>query len=103
MQNNAGVARDLSDLLNRLNDADLVVGMHNADELRVGLQRPPDFAGIDDAATVDRYFRYGTQLATGHQNRRMLNGGGDRVGVARDAEQRQIVGLGAAAGKYDFF
>ena len=33
----------------------------------------------------------------------MLDGGRDHVAALRDAEDRQVIGLGAAAGEHDFF
>ena len=48
-----GFGGDFADLLDGLNDAGFVVGHHDADELRVRLERAVNIEGIDDAAGGD--------------------------------------------------
>ena len=72
--------------------AELVIGVHDADQHRLGAQRAADVVGADDAA---RRRRAGSVTATpsalqllgGREHRRMLDGAGDDV-LARRAWPR---------------
>jgi hypothetical protein len=101
-----GDPRDLGDRLDR---ADLVVGMHHAHEDGARRERAPDIVGIDAARPVDREIGDAGALALEEaawgQDRRVLDLTGDDLiaGFAsgeEDALERQIVGLAATAGEH---
>ena len=101
--------RDLGDRLDR---ADLVVGVHDRDEGRVVGEQLPDAIGRDDARLIDRDERR-PPAAPGERLQRVQHGlvldrareqmttAGrlERLGGAADGE---VVRLGAAAREHDF-
>ena len=51
------LAGNLRRLRDRLDRADLVVGVHDADEDRIGPDRLADVVGIDEPEAIDRHER----------------------------------------------
>jgi hypothetical protein len=97
---------DPLDLRDRLDGADLVVGVHDANQDGARRQRAADIIGIDQACPVDRKVgdpgAQALEEATWRQDRRMLDlACDDMIGAVapgeEDALQGQIVGLAAAA------
>ncbi len=95
-----------------LDGAGFVVGQHDRDETRVGLQRGGEVVRGDDAAGV--WLEVGDLDAAalegfgGEEHRVMLDCGGDEVrGLAavqvglQDAGEREVVAFGAAGGEDD--
>ena len=103
MQRHSGLARDARDLGDRLNHAQLIVGMHNRDQPRIRPQRAPHIVGIHQAARANRQNRDGRaralELRAGGQHRRVLDRARDDVRRPR-SQQRQVVCLRAAAREY---
>jgi hypothetical protein len=104
----ATLARRLSDRLDRLHDARLVVGEHHRDEFRVRTHRGDDRVRRDLPAPRrrdPRHFRPATlELAKRFGDRWMLDGGCDDVGTTgrrHGAEDGRVVRLGSAAGEHD--
>ena len=54
VEGDAVLACDVGDLGDRLDGADLVVGVHDGDEDGAGLDRAGDVVGVDQAVAVDR-------------------------------------------------
>ena len=107
VEGDAGVGGNFADCFNRLDHAGFVVGHHDADELRVGLEGGADLSRIDHAG--GSHGQNGDSDAArlglfgGVQDRVMLDGGGDEViAGAQDAEDGGIVALRAAGGENDF-
>src|SRR5262249_12497513 len=83
VQYNAMLARDMAYIANRLDRADLVVGMHHTDKYRPWRNRPPQIAGVDTAKAIDGHDTHGETLLLQETARSddcwMLNRGGDDV------------------------
>jgi len=103
-------ARQPGDLGDRLEGADLVVGVHHRDQCRVRAQRRRDVGRRDAARRIDADDRdvptEFAQMQRRLHHGRMLDGTDYDVSFVRqragDAEQGQVVGLGRAAGEDDF-
>ena len=95
MEKNAVVARDPGARLDRLNRADLVIRVHDADEHRVGADGATHVVGVDESGAVDRKIRDAGALpleeAARREDRRMLNTRRDDVrGPSRRAKTRLL-------------
>ena len=99
---------DLRDCRDRLDRADLVVGVHHADEDRLGRDRAPDVIWVDEAVPVDRHGgdprTEPLDEATGFDDGRVFHRRRDQVWRRRRrAEHRPlddvVVGFAAAAGQ----
>ena len=106
MEVHIGFLRDGADLSHRLQCADLVVGHHHADELRIRPKGTAYVLGINHAGRIDGQKR-DLDAAIAQPLRRMehgmmLDGAGDKV-IARlqHAGQGQVIALRAAAGEDD--
>ncbi len=106
----AVLLRDGADGRQRLQHADLVVGRHDGDEDGARGHRRAELGEVDEALRVHAEPRDAAPLAlepfAGVQHRLVLGGGGDDVVAAiaqrvGDAFERQVVGLGRAAGEDD--
>src|SRR5262249_10851825 len=97
-------------IANRLDRADLIVGMHHTDKYRPRRNRPPHVAGVDTAKAIDGQDTYGETLPLQETARSddcwMLNRGGDDV-VALSLQRpghpldRKVICLAAATGEDD--
>ena len=99
MEEGAMGMRERGDFGDRLNDPGLVVGEHDRHDrrARVGGELPVEPGQIDDPLAVDRD-PFGARH--GPQHRAVLDRG-DEDALAPGAEQRQMVGFGAAADEDD--
>ena len=108
---NVGFFRDAADFFERLERADFIVGVHDRDQDSFRAQRIFYRGGVDDACPIywekcDVDSALGERL-TWIQRGAVLDLRGDDVAThggfaARDAENCEIVRLGAAAGESDF-
>ena len=108
----ATLVRDLRELGDRVDRADLVVAVHHRDELGVRSHRLPQIVGVDVtvlARLEQRQFMARLAELLGRlENGVVLERGDDQVRAAlgRDpcerAEERRVVGLGSAAREDDF-
>ncbi len=110
MEEDAMIAGDLRRLHDRLDGADLVVGVHEADEDRIAPNRLAHFVGIDEAEAIDRHERDRRaepfEEAARFENGGVLDRGGDdmrRLAAAGEEHpfEREIVGFAAAAREHD--
>ena len=88
MADDAVLARDAGDLGDRLERADLVVGVHDADQHRPGLDRPAHVLGVHDPEAVDGHdgqpiTEAAFEVTACGEDRRMLDRRGDDVVAAR--------------------
>ena len=111
VEQDAAFARDLSDFLDVLNDADFVIRGHDRDQDRLVGDRVAKIVEIDKSLVVDRQKRDAAtflfQVLAGIENRLVFGDAGDDVIALfaihpRHAFERQIVGFGRAAGEDDF-
>ena len=111
MESGAGTVRDLGDFGDGLQRAELVIGVHDADQHGLRAQCAADVFGTDDAARSDAqagdFHAFRAELLGGREHGRVLDGAGDDVLAggavgARQAEYGEIIGFGAAAGEDDF-
>lgn len=99
-----GMDRDskFQQIVDGLDRSQFVVDGHHADQVGFRTQRRADVGGVDHAAAGDSNDGDVRKLLADVENRRMLDGG--RNHVARlQAENRQVVRFGTAAGKHDLF
>ena len=110
MEGHAPLAADAPDLRDRLHRSHLVVDVHDRDERGLVGDRRRDIGGIDQPVAIHRQVGDAValvfELLAGAQHRVMLDGAGDDVLATppwriRDALDRQIISLGAAAGEDD--
>ena len=108
MEGDALFAGDPRTFLNRLNGADLIVGVHDADEDRARCQGLLQIIRIDAPESIDRKVSYSRAQAlkkpTRFDHGWMFDPGGDEViAVVPEGKvcalKREIVGLTAAAGE----
>ncbi len=104
---------DFADFFQRLNDAELIVGVHDGDQGGLRTNGIADGFGIDEAVFVDGEISHFDGAAgiffqelTGIENGFVFDLSGDDVfggarSVANDAEDGVIVGFGAATGEDD--
>ena len=105
----AALAAEGGDLGDRLQGADLVVGEHQRDELRVIGERRRHRRRVDHAAGAGRHPRHRHPRRLGERHagahRRVLEGGDDEMaaeaGAAGDGGEHRVVGLGAGGGEDD--
>ena len=107
-----GLPADRPDLGNRKNGANLVVGIHDADQCGIGPDSLPYLSGGDQPLAVDRQIgnlkAFLFQHLHGMQHRVMLKIGGNEMPLPfprsrrRRTFDRPVVRLGAAGGKIDF-
>ena len=95
-------------VLDRLNGADLVVGVHDAHKDRAGREGTAKILGVDPPGSVDGKISHARakpfEKPARLDDRRMLDAGGDDVTALvaqgkEDALERKVVGLAAAAGE----
>ena len=107
----ASLARDRDQLADRLDGADLVVRVHDADQDRVGPERPAQVGGIDQPGAIDgepRHFEAGLlERVRRTQHRIVLDRGRNHVpslvGIPlRDPLEREVVALRSARCEDDF-
>ena len=112
MKQHAAFAGDLADLANRLQHADFVIGVHDADQDRFVRDRGLQLIQIHQAVLLHRQIRHPRavffQPLAGVENRLVLGRRGDDVvaffGIhLGHALQRQVVRFRRAAGENDFF
>src|SRR5208282_3514810 len=112
VENDPLLFRELADFANRMNRADLVVRVHDRDQHGLVGNRPADRIRIDHSVLVDRQIgdrrlALALQRSAAIEHSLVLGHAGDDV-VALflveldDALDRQVVGLGRAAGENDF-
>ena len=115
VEEGAVLVRDRREVGDRLDRADLVVGVHHRDDGGLARDRRGQRRRGDDAGGVDRQQRGGPPAAgeclDRVQHRLVLDAGRDDVAARRrrggrldrfgGAAQRQVVRLGAAAGEHD--
>ena len=109
---NAGLRCDAADLVDRLERAEFVVGVHHGDQHGVRPQRAADIVRVHNAIAADRHAgdfdASPFERLAGVQHRMMLDGRGDDVARLRagalstHAKNGGVIGLGAAAGEDDF-
>ena len=93
VKQNTGFMGDARAFLDGLDSADLVVGMHDADEDGSRRDRASQVVRIDLPGAIDRQVSdlraYTFEKTAGFENRRMLNAGGDNmIALAAQCEER---------------
>ena len=110
MEEDPMLAGDPRRLRDRLDGANLVVGVHEADEDRIASNRLADIVGVDEAKAIDRHERDRRaepfEEAARFENGGVFDRGGDdmrRLAAAGQEHpfEREIVGFAAAAREYD--
>jgi hypothetical protein len=107
VEESAGRAGDGGKGFEVLDGANLIVGMHDGDEDGFGAEGLAEGIRRDDAAGVGGQVgdvnAGGIEFSAGGENGGVLNVGGDDVlaGGGGDAEEGEVIGLGAAAGEDD--
>src|ERR1035437_5264587 len=110
VEGGAGLVGDPGDFGDGLERAEFVIGVHDADQHGLGAQGAADVFGTYDAVRGDAQAgdlaAFGARLFSGREHGRVLDGAGDDVlgrggRGAGEAEDGEIVGLGAAAGEDD--
>src|SRR5207253_8441535 len=110
VQQDAAGTAECGDLVDRLEGADLVLGVHDADQRGPAVNRRTDVVRVNAAVAVDRHDRHAAAEAAQEparlQRRRVLDGGGDDVRVVAqagedDALDGVVARLAAAAGEDD--
>ena len=103
---------DACAIFDRLNGADLVVGVHDAHKNRAGREGSAKILGVDPPGSVDWKISHARakpfEKPAGLDDCRMLDAGRDDVIALvaqgkEDALERKIVGLAAAAGEDNLF
>lgn len=110
MQIDGRLARDTGDFRDGLHSSELVVGVHDRNQQRRRAQRAADIVGIHHAAgtyaNIRDFNALAFELSAGIQNRGVLNGGRHKMllrspRMPHNAEDRQVIGFGAAAREHD--
>src|ERR1700730_6599992 len=111
VQQDAVFTSDLADLGERLDSADLIVGVHDRHKYCPGRDCRRDIGRVDKPIGFDRddgYLKafFGEVLAAGEDGL-VLDGGGNDVEAfalkrAGDAGDGKVVGFGSAGGEHDF-
>src|SRR6266403_3078990 len=110
-ENNAVFLGDLADFRHRIDDANLIVGIHDGDKNCFRRNGFTHVFRIDAAIALNRqigdFVAVLFEALTGVEHSFMLDGLGDYVIALfavhfRDALNHQVVGFGGAAGKNDF-
>ena len=111
VEKGAGLVCESGDFADGLDGAGFVIDVHHGDERGIGAESAGDVGGIDhtvggDGDIGDRC-TFALQLRAGLKDTRVLDTRRDDVvaggeAVAKGAEEREVIGLGAAAGENDF-
>ena len=115
VEESAGGTREGGDLAHRLQDAGLIIGVHDGDQGGGGAQRAPDVIHANQAVAADGQpgdFRtflfqaFAFQMGAGIEHRGVFDGAGNHVlrpaRVSHHAENGQVIGLRSAAGEDNF-
>jgi len=111
MKKNAALARYASALFDRLNCADFIIGMYDADQNRSRLEGPERVSGIDASTAINRQVVTCASWRSRNSQGSMIAGCSTDVVIIRapsvrlreiHALKRQVVGFASAAGKGHF-